>query len=95
MCVVAPVCSVQNLPPTSGESKAYVQIGVRLGNWLTADRMVQQDGETNRSRCMFVHPNIPGDSTNYLVIESLAAGFEGELDLAMVVALMPDHVLQE
>ena len=44
---------------------------------------------------MFIHPNIPGDSTDYLVVKSLAGGFEGELDLAVVVALMPDHVLQE
>ena len=44
---------------------------------------------------VFVHPNVPGDWTNDLVFESLATRFQGELNLAMVIALVPNHMLQD
>ena len=41
-----------------------------------------------------VEPEVPGLWANLLVVEGVASGFESEFDLAVVVALMPDHVLE-
>src|SRR4051812_21453797 len=49
-----PACSVQNLPLASAASRAYARIGVRLGNWLTADQgrslLLNSQGDNLRSK---------------------------------------------
>ena len=46
-------------------------------------------------RLRFVEPDVPGDWAGEVVVDGVAGEFEGELDLAVVVALMPDQVLKE
>src|SRR5215472_8063830 len=41
-----------------------------------------------------VHPEVPGDGPGLLIAQWVAGELEGELDLTVMVALMPDHVLE-
>jgi hypothetical protein len=41
-----------------------------------------------------VHPDLPGDWADLFVVEGMACQFEGQLDLAVMIAFVPDHVLQ-
>src|SRR5262249_48052511 len=43
----------------------------------------------------FVHPNTPGDRSGDFVRDGPAGGLEGQFDLTVVIALVPDHVLEE
>src|SRR5579859_3026482 len=42
-----------------------------------------------------IEPDVPGDGAGEVVVDGVAGEFEGELDLAVVVALMPGQVLKE
>src|SRR5215472_7607061 len=42
----------------------------------------------------FVHPDVPGDWPRDLVGDGYARDLEGQLYLAMVIAFVPDHVLE-
>jgi hypothetical protein len=41
-----------------------------------------------------IHPNAPRERAKFLIAQRMASYFERQLDLAMMVALVPDHVLQ-
>jgi hypothetical protein len=53
----------------------------------------RQQHEISQSTAPLVHPHIPRNRTNFLIIKRQTRHLEGQLDLAVVVALVPDHVL--
>src|SRR5712692_10792694 len=50
--------------------------------------------ETDR-RSLLAHPDAPRDRAGFLIGNWTARHLEGQLDLAMMVALVPKHVLQQ
>ncbi len=44
---------------------------------------------------LFFHPDAPRDSSRFVVAYGTVRQFEGELDLAVMVAFVPNHVLQQ
>ena len=42
-----------------------------------------------------VHPDAPCDRPGLFICDRVARQLEGQLDLAVMVSLMPDHVLQQ
>src|SRR6266704_3042737 len=46
-------------------------------------------------RSLLTHPDTPRNSTSFLIRQRAACRLEGQLDLAVVVALVPDHVLKQ
>jgi hypothetical protein len=41
------------------------------------------------------HPDVPSDGASVVIGERVASELESELDLAVMITLVPDHVLQE
>jgi hypothetical protein len=54
--------------------------------------------QASRSKCLcspgLIQPDIPGQRTDLFIIEGTAAHLQSNLDLTVVIALMPDHVLE-
>ena len=46
-------------------------------------------------RSVFDHPDAPGDGSGLVIYERAARQLEGQLNLAMMVSLVPKHVLQK
>src|SRR5207302_10155769 len=46
-------------------------------------------------RSPLAHPDVPSDWASFLIGDWVACQFEDEFDLAVMVALVPDHVLEE
>ena len=48
-----------------------------------------------RCRLVLAHPDVPGDRPGLLVGDWTARQLEGQFDLTVMVALVPDHVLEQ
>src|SRR5580692_10008403 len=42
-----------------------------------------------------VHPNVPSDRTGFVISYRAASQLEGQLDLTVMVTLVPNHVLEQ
>src|SRR5258708_24095224 len=52
-------------------------------------------GEGFGCRSLLAHPDAPRDRPSFLVVHSMADRLEGQLNLTMMIALVPDHVLEQ
>src|ERR1700675_3845360 len=63
-----------------------MSIGVKVAHPLS---------RSSADRSLLAHPDTPRNSTSVLIRQRAARRLEGQLDLAVVVALVPDHVLKQ
>jgi hypothetical protein len=61
----------------------------------TDTRSVRRSSEHSTGHSMLSHPDTPGNSPSFFIGHRAAHHLQGQLDLAVVVALVPDHVLKE
>src|SRR5437660_11318476 len=47
------------------------------------------------ARSLLAHPDTPRNSASFLIRQRTARRLKGQLDLAVMVALVPDHVLKQ
>jgi hypothetical protein len=92
---VAPACgrAFKHGGPSDGdESKAISRPDFRPGFAPGVPAAPRREAS---GRPRLAHPDIPGHLADLLVVERVAGELQGQLDLAVVVALVPHHVLQQ
>src|SRR5215212_390162 len=58
-------------------------------------RAYRPDGGLFSGTPGLLHPDVPGDRPDFLIVEGMTGQFQRQLDLPVMVALVPHHVLHQ
>ncbi len=67
----------------------------RFGEIVTSLLDLKLDSSTEPVRSLLSHPDSPRDRPDFLIGYWAARQLEGQLDLTVMVALVPEHVLEQ